>query len=369
MMLESSDTKWLVLHKCIIKLIDNWDILKKYFISAAAESKSESTVTVSKLFNDDSINKTIKAYLLFLKYSLHFFNNLNDFYQSHRFLSHILLESSQQLICEVASNFMVSKALEDIVNINLSNHKNILNVNNIYVGPECNSFLRTLSPKRAREIRIQCRDFYAAAVCKMLECLPYKDTMFEQLMFLQPKIALYYEGRKKIRDLTYIAMCIGHPDITKLSYEWRILPTVYNDTEKEELAALEVDEMWKRILEYEDFNGDKTFPNLELLVESVFTFPHSNSEIKHIISTVTSIKCEEDDIQDSTRYDEVQDSTIHDEVQDSTRHDEVQDNTRYEVQDSIKYDEIQDSTRHDKIQDNTRHDVIQYVFIKEDPSE
>jgi len=53
------------------------------------------------------------------------------------------------------------------------------------------------------------------------------------------------------------------------------LPSIYNDKEKQELALLEIDEMWKKILEFEDFNGEKMFPHLELLVQAVLSFPHS----------------------------------------------------------------------------------------------
>ena len=68
------------------------------------------------------------------------------------------------------------------------------------------------------------------------------------------------------------------------------MPTVINDTEKIELALLEVDEMWQKIFHYKDFNEEKMFPNLELLVESVLTFPHSNAEAERIFSIVTDVK-------------------------------------------------------------------------------
>jgi len=50
--------------------------------------------------------------------------------------------------------------------------------------------------------------------------------------------------------------------------------SIYNDTEKQDLVFLEIDEMWKKILEFEDFNGEKMFPHLELLVQAeFFLFP------------------------------------------------------------------------------------------------
>jgi len=41
------------------------------------------------------------------------------------------------------------------------------------------------------------------------------------------------------------------------------LPTEFNDTEKTFLTNLEIDEMWKNILEKKDFNDESSFPNLK----------------------------------------------------------------------------------------------------------
>lgn len=47
--------------------------------------------------------------------------------------------------------------------------------------------------------------------------------------------------------------------------------------------------MWKKILEFKDFNGEQMFPNLELLVKAVFSLPHSNAEAERIFSIVTDV--------------------------------------------------------------------------------
>lgn len=42
--------------------------------------------------------------------------------------------------------------------------------------------------------------------------------------------------------------------------------------------------------EHKDFNGDKIFTNLDLLVEAVFSLPHSNAEAERIFSIISDIK-------------------------------------------------------------------------------
>jgi len=65
------------------------------------------------------------------------------------------------------------------------------------------------------------------------------------LTFIDPKIALYNESRIKIKDLTDYYCCariglIGQIDITKLAFEWRNLPSMFNDIKKQELDIEEV---------------------------------------------------------------------------------------------------------------------------------
>lgn len=71
--LKLSNTRWLVLHNCVIRLLDNWEVLKNYFFFSTVEDKSQFAEAILAQFNDDFV----KAYLLFLKYSLYFFNNFN----------------------------------------------------------------------------------------------------------------------------------------------------------------------------------------------------------------------------------------------------------------------------------------------------
>ncbi|XP_067217224.1 zinc finger BED domain-containing protein 5-like [Linepithema humile] len=215
--LKLSNTRWLVLHKCVVRLLNNWEVLKNFFILAVVEDKLKSAEIILNQLNDNCI----KAYLLFLKYSLNFFNEFNALFQARKVLIHTLFENSQQLIREIAQNFIIPEALKCIVNFNINDKKNIKNINNIYVGPECESLLETLSLECAQEIKLNCLEFYITAVRKMLKRLPYRDTVFEQLMFLQPKVALYDESRIQFKNLTFIATRIGdiNIDITKLAFE------------------------------------------------------------------------------------------------------------------------------------------------------
>lgn len=68
------------------------------------------------------------------------------------------------------------------------------------------------------------------------------------------------------------------------------MPSIFTDEDKQKFASLEIDEMWKIILEATDFENNKMFPNLESIVYAVLSFPHSNAEAERIFSIVTDVK-------------------------------------------------------------------------------
>ncbi|EZA49526.1 hypothetical protein X777_12264, partial [Ooceraea biroi] len=127
--LKLSNTRWLCLHKCVVRLLENWEVLKQYFILETAENKSKIAEMILEYLNSDSI----KAYLLFLKYSLNFLNSFNALFQSRTILIHKLFESSQELIYQFAQNFITYNALKNISNLDLNNEENIQPLDNFKV--------------------------------------------------------------------------------------------------------------------------------------------------------------------------------------------------------------------------------------------
>lgn len=75
--LQVSSTTWLSLHQCINRILENWDVLISFFRVAQVDDKLKS----AELILMDLENACNKAYLLFLKYVLSYFNTLNALFQ------------------------------------------------------------------------------------------------------------------------------------------------------------------------------------------------------------------------------------------------------------------------------------------------
>ncbi|KYN22650.1 hypothetical protein ALC57_04940, partial [Trachymyrmex cornetzi] len=139
--LKLSNTRWLVLQKCIVRFLDNWEVLRHYFIFCVVEEKSKSAEIILNSLNDISI----KAYLLFLKYSLNFLNNFNALFQSRKVLIHTVYERTtvknkkrNRLLNETISAICVTQSSSQAKGNNcinfevLPDHSKLHNSRNLY---------------------------------------------------------------------------------------------------------------------------------------------------------------------------------------------------------------------------------------------
>lgn len=78
--LHVSATRWLSLQKCVVRMLENWDVLLGYFRVAVVVDKLKSAELILKELE----NVCTHAYLLFLKYVLNYFNSINALFQSKK---------------------------------------------------------------------------------------------------------------------------------------------------------------------------------------------------------------------------------------------------------------------------------------------
>ncbi|KAG7197076.1 hypothetical protein KM043_015661 [Ampulex compressa] len=110
------------------------------------------------------------------------------------------------------------------------------------------------------------------------------------MKFLDASIALREESRLDFPDLRNVAERFHISDITTIAYEWRMLPLIFDDETKSILSNLEIDAIWKTIFEEKDLNKEPLFPNLEIVVQTALSLPHSNAEAERLFSIVTDVK-------------------------------------------------------------------------------
>ncbi|XP_076247752.1 uncharacterized protein LOC143187402 [Calliopsis andreniformis] len=266
-MFKLCDTRWLAMHACVARILECWDSLNLFLISEVYENPKNDTA--DNLLRDIKKIET-KAYLLFLKYILNYFNSFNAFFQTRRTAVHLLYSKSRLLFQNLRGHIIFFSG------------NNLLDLKNICLGFECEHYLKdhvddnTLPQETFLEIKQFCLAFYIRAITEIIICFPLKDTFLSSLQVFDSKLALFDSNRDHtLKNLIYVAQKLGSFDHLKLKEEWNKL---YYTFDKVQINSAR------------DKDNNLLFPILKQLVNVVRSLPHSNAEAERVLSILTDVK-------------------------------------------------------------------------------
>ncbi|KAG0423203.1 hypothetical protein HPB47_001008, partial [Ixodes persulcatus] len=272
--LRPSETRWLVLHQCVERVLQEWETLKLLFLQAATEDR----IVAAELILKD-MNPITEAYLKLMQYVLGFFNKLNAMFQSKDSLIAVIQEESQRLLRCLCQNFMKPSSIEDPAILNPLNPRSLLALEELYVGAGCQGILDKITMKggssEVRDFKLRCMSFYQTAVLEVQKRLPISGPFFHKVRFVQPSTALYYEARKRLPSLPVLQDRYKH-----------LLPK----SEKIELQTKSPDAFWGQVSKTKTFDDKLVLPNIATLAKQVLTLPHSNAETERILSMLSDMK-------------------------------------------------------------------------------
>ncbi|RZC32370.1 hypothetical protein BDFB_012351 [Asbolus verrucosus] len=96
-------TRWLDRQDSVVRLLENWDVLKHSFQFEVVEDRLKSSESICIEFN----NIYNKGYLYFLNYVLDYFNSFNVILQFRKTLIQELYTKSQDLMKQLCQNFII----------------------------------------------------------------------------------------------------------------------------------------------------------------------------------------------------------------------------------------------------------------------
>jgi len=288
-MLKLSDTRWLYRHACVKRVLESWDTIQHFLTDMVITQKSTSGENLLCMMQ----NVDIKAYLLFLKYILHFFNNFNIYFQAVETRIQLLQSKSMDLLTQI-SNFLKPEFLNDLLNIEFEKTATHKSLEDIRLGSECEEYLRKLIKDEhiniAEVIRRNCLEFYITAAKEIRKRLPVNDKFLSKLKVLQPQILFHNDRESSFNDIFFIAETIGSFDEMALKKEWFSLHSDFTIMEKQNLSLLNFDNMWKEILQYQYSTNVIKFPNLKYLLNAIRALPNSNADSERVFSFLTDVK-------------------------------------------------------------------------------
>jgi len=288
--LKLADTRWLAMHQCVVRILDCWNSLTHYFLVAVSEDHLKSAVTILDALN----NNIVKAYFYFLKYSLNFFNSFNAMFQTQNIMIHKMYTNSVSLLKTFAQNFIKPEFLitDSLEQLSFSDPQYFLPESEIFVGTECEDFIKTLPQNIVSDFKNTCLKFYIKSAEEIARRLPIRSEFFRELAFLDPNICLDPTNRSTIKDLHHTRKTFEqYIENNKVLEEWRAIPYFYSKEQIVNLNKMSISEMWYEISTAKDYTSDHfKFPNICMLARLVLCLPHSNAAAERIFSIVNDVK-------------------------------------------------------------------------------
>ncbi|KAG0436698.1 hypothetical protein HPB47_017806, partial [Ixodes persulcatus] len=274
--LRPSETRWLVLHQCVERVLQEWETLKLLFLQAATEDR---TVAAELILKD--MNPITEAYLKFMQYVLGFFNKLNAMFQSKDSLIAVIQVESQRLLRCLCQNFMKPSSIEDPAKLNPLDPRSLLALKELYVGAGCQGILDKITMEGG-----------SSECSKSRKGFRFSGPFFHEVRFVQPSTALSYEARKRLPSFPVLQDRYKHllPSVGDVEQEWQMLPSFFTESEKIELQTKSADAFWGQVSKTKMFDDKLVLPNIATLAKLVLTLPHSNAETERIFSMLSDMK-------------------------------------------------------------------------------
>lgn len=234
---------------------------------------------------------------MFLKYALLYFNQFNALFQGRSILVHELHKKSTQLLKQICQNFLKAQVFTqeslDFIKLNIRSPHNLVAVEKVYVGTECEQLLKTnILPKDIHDFKNNCLRFYLTAAEEIQKRF-FENDVSEYLEFLKPEIALEMDSRHELfGNINSLGQRFSSfpIDLPSLEHEWRSLAVSLTSPQKAAFKSLKIDQMWFEISNLKTFEDELQFPNVAKLAKLMLSLPHSNAESERIFSVTSDVK-------------------------------------------------------------------------------
>lgn len=186
--LKRSQTRWLSLHQCVQRLLEQWDTLLMYFLSVATTDNLLSSQNILSQLQ----NPICKLYLHFLNFVLPKFTELNLMFQSSKMSLHCLSRGLSTIYKEFLSCYMKEGYWKrcDLKEIDPTSVVNFLPLTKMYMGTKVTLLMSTPEYKQ-RPVDVQyfltkVQEFFVEATCQIRNRFPIGDPKIEMFEVLDP---------------------------------------------------------------------------------------------------------------------------------------------------------------------------------------
>ena len=184
-LLRLYDIRWLCLHSCVARILEQWAPLKLYFTSQYLIDRVLASERCYSALND----KHSKAYLLFLDFVLPLTNKFNELFQAQYAVLHRLWKEATELFCTLCSYYMKVVYVREtpVQDIDPKMSLQFLPFASMNVGQKTISYLKeaNICGVEAQNFFSRCQSFYIELCSQLKVRLPLDNDILKHAYVLR----------------------------------------------------------------------------------------------------------------------------------------------------------------------------------------
>lgn len=274
-------TRWLSLEGVVLRIIEQWDCLKLFFISCAYEVND---IKPKKLA--EGMTSKMKSYFLFLSYILPIVNNLNKEFQTESSRLPYLYSSLKSNFLLILSNFIRTDLINNNTDIDFKNEKNHLELSTIFIGTKAEIYItKNLDKNEILELKKYILNFYIELLNQINARFDFKRDDIKLLQNITPMEVV------STKDLPILPLILNFPNLVDcdpdlITTQWSLLRL----TETNLSVELDIDTFWKKVESIKNGLNENSFRELANFVFNLLSLPHSSAAAERSFSTLSYIK-------------------------------------------------------------------------------
>ena len=284
--IKHGPTRWLSLHNCVTRLLEQWEPLTAFFTSEKS-STGTATARLNRIcgFFDDPASQ---LYTLFLRYVLPKFINANLLLQKEEPVIHLMRCRLHEVATDLLVAFVKPSAITKCENIYTLEHQRRSKQKDredLQIGEDARSYLEKMRGNGLSNTAIthfyeDVRAFYSSSVAYVFSKMPLQRDALEHAEVLDISL----RGKKffaSIRFWTSTFKCLrptgGLDELETEFCNYQVDPEIAEFDREER-----VDVLWGKIASLKSDTGELKYPLLSSIMKSLCALPHSNADSERV---------------------------------------------------------------------------------------
>ena len=287
--LKHVECRWLSLHPALLRILQQMNGLKRYFLTVLPEKQSSSTSNARCIrIRRQLESKDLVAQIHFLVSVADIFNPFLKFFQTEEPLFHLIYDQLGTLLTVLLGRFirkdlLVNKAARKLSKIRLEVLENHLAYSELEIGEQTRQEIEKLSEEKQKKFVLEAKSFLIAATKHLVNKLPLDNLILRSSILLKPDVRSEDWAPKAIRILAKeLKVSV---DLDNLADEWRIyqlvnIPVDWHIETEEPRKPIRVDHFWRKVDELKDSTGERKYPSIMKVVKTALVLGHGNAEVE-----------------------------------------------------------------------------------------